>query len=344
MVAKFVLVPESRSACFQGSSAGALSKERLPAEEAQQAATASGKKGSASKKKKQPAQVPQLSSPSTSSQESASTTVSAALLNSHYYAALSSAMITARPVVGSHERYGPEYFADLEAEYGGRPKPAELPGFTGLPEDDIAKAFEEDYSKQYELLLAEEAAAEAAAAGPSASTTGADGLSSIDPAQASDPPKAAESAKSSMAADSSKPQVFAGQVSSETAALRDSIRAAQTGTPETPPRVKEEMRKLLAEGESPALLQCSPLQSEGLPCSVYPDDFMVDCGTASQAAAACAVTVCWPPAAGQADEQLSEGDPMAGLMNYQGLLSRAICCPLSGVCTNRPSACSPTCA
>ena len=267
--------------------------ELLLAEEEQKAAQKASGKKSASVKKKQAKPSPQRSSPDTSSQDSVSTTVNSARLQPAVAADSAwSAGMTA-PVLSSQERFGEAAYAKMAAEVASRPPPPTLPGFYGMPKSDLCHTFDQDYAKQCEQLLAEEAAEEAAQS-------------------------AAESLTSSSPAD--HPANSAGQLTGLM-----TTRAAAYG----PVSLADGTKKKLASLQATAAL--SPLESELSVCTFYPDDFIMRCSSAAEAIAQLqqAEGTFWQDQ--KEGEGPVAADPTAALVNFQGLLHQSLRCPLSEV-------------
>ena len=272
--------------------------ELLLAEEEQKAAKKATAKKSASVKKKQAQALPQRSSPDTSSQDSACTAVNPAHLQAA--AAADSALSTrmTAPVLSSQERFGEAAYAKMAAEIASRPTPPTLPGFYGMPEKDLCHAFDQDYAKQCEQLLAEEAAQAAAQS-------------------------AAESPASSSPAD--HPGDSAGQLTGLM-----TTRAAVYGPVSLVDGTHKKLASLLQtkKGQA-AAARLSPLESELPVCVFYPDDFMMRCS--SEAAA----LLQRAEGTFRQDQKEGEGpvaaDPTAALVNFQALLHQFLRCPLSEV-------------
>lgn len=279
----------------QGGSSGLSPVELLLAEEEQKAAKKASGKKSAPAKKQQAKALPQFSSPDTSSQDSAST-VNPAHLQSAAAADSESSAWTTAPVFSSQERFGKAAYAKMNAEIASRPPPPNLPGFYGMPESDICQTFDQDYAKQCEQLLAEEAA------------------------QA-----AAESLPSSSPADHSADS--AGQLTGLM-----TTRAAACGPATLADGTKKKLASLLqSKSDQAPAARLSPLESELSVCTFYPDDFIMRCSSEAEAATLVQQAKGTFQQDGQQGEEPVAVDPTAALVNFRSILHQSLRCPLSEV-------------
>ena len=274
--------------------------ELLLAEEEHRAAKAASGKKSGLARKKQAKAPPKLSSPDTSSEGSASTTVHPACLQPAAAADSEPSARTTAPVFSSRERFGAAAYAKMDAEAASRPPLPTLPGFYGMPERDLCQTFHQDYAKQCEQLLAEEAAEEAAQA-------------------AAESP--ASSSRADNPADSACP--LTGLMTTRAAAYGPASLANGT---------KKKLASLLQTNSGQtAAARLSPLGSELSICAFYPDDFIMRCSSEAEATALLQMGM----RSLKQDKKEGEGpavaDPMATLVNFQGLLHQSLRCPLSEV-------------
>lgn len=280
-----------------------LLRQRLTAKTEQKAANKASGKQRGSVEKKQDESTPEVTSPSTSSQDSATSTVTPASLQPHTPEAALAAAAAADNAVAAgmkartftgQERYGEAAYAEMAAEMLSQ-QASNLRAHPGgkVPQKDICLAINEDYAAQYEQLLAEEAA-RAAAESPESSPP---------------PPRPADSA-------------------CQVAGLNTTAAGcAPAGMAEG---TKEKAASLL-KGK-PDQADAARQSAQEPTCAVYPDDFMVRCVSAAQAAA---VTRMCPIRTVQLDDKGAEvtepADPTAALVNCHSLLHQYIRCPLSQV-------------
>lgn len=290
--------------------------ELLLAEEERKAANkVSGKKGASVQKKQDKSSGPNIGSSNTSSQEAAATSLKPARMHLTLPAAAADTAASAETAAAAFSSQ--ERFGEQAYAHMAAEVLANPPcHLPGFAKPNVdCHAIDQEYATQYEQLLAEEAARVAAESSPSAS-----------PAH--------------LPADS------AGQVAgliSTTAPACAPVSLAE-GT-------KEKASSLLI-GELDQADAAS--QASHTPVCVYPDDFMVRCLSATQAAA---LMTMYPTQFIRRDETGAEVllpfDPLAVLVNGHRVLQRYLRCPLSQVSTavqnsrpitDAPSPLGPSCA